>query len=490
MFHRPLPLEVLGKADGHKQAEEDDDDEEEDEAEDKLGQSSTSLPMPDQVTAYRPLAETTRAEHAEDDIDQTDAPPHTAVPQPTVLPEFEEIMKDMGPEFAQATSGETLQPLDTAEASADDVPAPSGNEPPQMLRPEQGQPFSLPEQSWEEAEQPSTQPPAGGSTPPPRPPFGPAGELGAFEPPEEPPEHTSRYASSTYPPSFNWNTVSANTAPSVGSILAAEKANTAALNRAEEYGEKRGLRRGLVAGFITGYVVKAYLAGRKLERYQKATDKQLEARDEQITHLQREQYRAHQQTTAQIEALQNKQHFERPAAGNQPGPERLERPPVPKPVAEALPAVKTAGEEEQLFDEEGNKIVLQPGWHVERSSGGYSVVLDQHNRVVYDAIKYGEAFQRDQRREQLSADAFDAIDNAMPPPVVADGFAALPQAPMIASGQIGPSHELEPGAPQQVDLQHRLPKPPSNQIVSTVTSPWLWTAVAVLIIIYFIAALA
>ncbi len=157
-------------------------------------------------------------------------------------------------------------------------------------------------------------------------------------------------------------------------------------------------------------------------------------------------------------------------------------------VAEALRQVAVATGE-QIFDQNGNEIVLQPGWHVERSTGGYSVVLDEHNRVVHDAIRYGEAFKHDQQREKLADNVSVApgggasfgtpLDDALQP----GGSSVTPQFHTAASDD---SHHV----PQHtVDLQHRLEEPRSH-LAAAVGSPWFWTAVAFLIIVYFIAALA
>lgn len=320
---------------------------------------------------------------------------------------------------------------------------------------------------------PSSAPASDGGFIPPRPPIFPPTENAPFDRPGEP-EPLRRQFGNQFTPSQAWN----NTPASVISI----EQHNAELKDTKEAFEKRGLRRGLVAGFITGYVLKAYLANRKQARYEKASKKQINERSEQITHLQREQQKLSEQLTARTEEYRQRQEQ---MIKNQPT--RFEKPTVAA-RAEVLPQAKTA-EVEQIFDQEGNEIVLRPGWHVERSAGGYSVVLDEHNRIVHDAIHYGEAFKRDQKREQLSDNLFASVtgstsignprDNNLPqqmPPI----FNQLPSVQYPA-----PPVQQQP----EVDLKHRLPKPRS-QLISTVGNPWLWTAVAILIIIYFIAALA
>jgi len=147
-------------------------------------------------------------------------------------------------------------------------------------------------------------------------------------------------------------------------------------------------------------------------------------------------------------------------------------------------------EGQEFVDQNGNRIQLQPGQHIERSAGGYSVVVDAHGRPVSEAITYGEAYQHEQQREQLSDDAFAAPgggsagstqDNS-----VMSGLGS-PFPPMPSQPQSGQYPYL--GPPSNVDLNHRLPES-QNDSKKSVVSPWLWTAVAIIIIIYFIAQMA
>lgn len=267
-----------------------------------------------------------------------------------------------------------------------------------------------------------------------------------------------------------------------------------AVRSAEKDAEKRGLRKGLIAGFITGYAVKAYLDKRKRERYEKATADQLKQHRETIDRLHYEQQDLHKQV---VNAEAERYARPQPARHEQPSaaPARFEGPIAVASPVESLPPIKMASEqvpEAELFDQEGNKIELQPGWRVERSAGGYSVVLDEHNRVVHDAIRYGEAFQRDQKREQLSVDPFATSVTGVPSVAAASDDSneptKLPE-PMLPSGQADFGHELPSGHPTQVDMQHRLQEP-RHPVISVIVSPWLWTAIAVLLIAYFVAALA
>jgi len=371
----------------------------------------------------------------------------------------------------ESTQAEVETGAEQMTAEAGEVPAPEYTEEPIEipLRPRQeNQEAAPPAQTIEESE--PDEPPAlptlsGGGFPPP-PPINPPVESAPAEQPELAPSPVLASLS-------NWNThpVTANTAPR---NTLTEQLPVIDRN-AEKDAEKRGLRRGLVAGFITGYVLKAYLDGRKLQRYEKATSKQISQQEEQITRMQREQQQLNERLKSRAEIYaETREQF----AANRPA--RFEKP------EEQLPQVETA-EEEPMFDQEGNQIILQPGWHVERSAGGYSVVLDEHNRVVYDAINYGEAYRRDKRREQLRVDTFAATDAGLPPAI--GGVAGT----VVNTPTNDPAPRAEYGMPairnRVVDVQHRLPEP-RNNLLAAVASPWLWTAVAILLIVYFIAALS
>jgi hypothetical protein len=403
--------------------------------------------------------------------------------------EFDEVMQQLGSEYAEAASGNPAE-------------SPVSGEIPAGFRAGQEEQPLLSHDDEPVAPAAAT----GGTPPSPPPAWATGGNTGPG----------------------NGANVAINTAPAP-----AFEQQPATPNQAEY---KRGLRRGLVAGFITGYAVKAYLAHRKQKRIEKATQEQFATANERFTNLQFQHNQLQQKTTNQAEQLQRTQReqqerFDRFKA-NQPAPERFETPstspaiaPLPRieavpqaqlPKAEAMPPLQeTAAEREQWVDELGNEIALQPGQRLERR-GWYSVVVDEHGREVPGAIHYGEAFQREQKREQVSDAAFAGSDaNASSKtttpsnnvaPAAGGVFTALPgvgissvpaptappmpvyNEPMIISGQADSAHSLPAGQPTTVDPQHRL-KEPRNQVVATITSPWLWVAVAVLLIAYFTAAL-
>ncbi|HTH72162.1 MAG TPA: hypothetical protein VL737_02255 [Candidatus Pristimantibacillus sp.] len=439
------------------------------------------VPLFEQVLTDKPETRETSEEDDDDDEEEDDEKSSETVQaeenteedaaveqagQPASA-EFAEIMKDMGSEFEAATSGEQLEEPAEVEPEEDEG----------ILHVSHAEPGELPESVPQPMEEYVDEPPVppttaggGGGQPPTRPPYptypGPSPDRGPGfypAPAEAAPDQNAEQAAT-----YRYNVISQQQ-PEYTQVE---------MRKAKEDSERTGFRRGLVAGFITGYVLKAYLAGRKRERYEKATEKQLEAQDERFAHLQAEQQRTKTELADRLDRYKREQ--EQVARDNAA---RYERP-APKSAPEVVPGEN----KEEIFDREGNRIELQPGWRVERSAGGYSVVLDERNRVVHDAIRYGEAFQRDQKREQLSDDMFAALDS------VAAAHAAANTAAQAQQQASAPQTTYTPGMSptgrvHEVDLQHRLEKPRSP-LVATISSPWLWTAIAFLIIIYFIAALA
>lgn len=218
----------------------------------------------------------------------------------------------------------------------------------------------------------------------------------------------------------------------------------------------RDANRPLVNRVVMTVAVAGYLAGRRMERYR--NEPLLREQRKATAELLEEQRR----TNEYLRQLKNEAQE----------------------TAEAVAAV-----EEDIYDQNGNRIILQPGQRIERSAGGYSVVLDEHNRVVHDAIRYGEAFKREQQREQLSDDIFVAA-GGIPTGQDAGDDTALPTAGQhITPGQQTSGQQPLIDQPHQVDINHRLPEP-HKRLSDAALNPWLWTAVAFLIIVYFLAALA
>jgi hypothetical protein len=436
-------------------------------------------PMFEHLEIPKPKVEEEATKHEEeedDDDDEDDKPAAVTTPADTETAVDHAESSDAEPEPAieadQAPEAEPELPAGPEEIDDEWVLYP--NQEPEE-QPAESAPSTAAEQE-EDDDDTVTPLTASGSTPPP-PPIVPPPPSAAERPEPEP---TPAYADFEPPVPPEWRTATSDRGGRAYESPPARSVSLEEHREAVEDSEKRGLRRGLVAGFITGYALKAYLAGKKLKRYEKETEKRMEERDESIDRLQHEQRELHQQVDTQAEQLRVRQQAERLARPGQP--------------LETLPPVQAV--EEHLFDQEGNEIAMDPDWRIVRSPGGYAAVIDRYRRVIYNVIPYGEGYRLDQK-EVLPDSIFNTDDDATK--AAADGgsaqtdqyagagqqaAAAPPQAPPF-----DPEHELEAGQPRTVDVQHRLPAPRSP-VVAALASPWLWTAIALLLIVYFLAALA
>lgn len=213
----------------------------------------------------------------------------------------------------------------------------------------------------------------------------------------------------------------------------------------------------LATRVLTEVALRGFLDQRKQERYR--NEPLLHRQQEELTRMQEQQRQANERITA---------HFQR----------------------EALQAQAAAGPEQQIVNQLGDRIKLEPGQHIERAPGGYSVVVGEDKKVAEGVIDYGDAARADLRRERLSDDMFAPFGAIGSSGGQDDnGLAQLPsvtgQSP-YTQGQ----HALPPGYEDQVDLDHRLPEPRNTTIRDVALNPWLWLIVALLIIVYFVAALA
>ncbi len=298
-----------------------------------------------------------------------------------------------------------------------------------------------------EAEEPPAAPSGGAAAPPPPPPPAESGFFGGSEPAPRP----------VFQSAFETPQES-RPAPAFSSERPLEMRD---LDRRTEEERSRNLRLVVVAGVATGILIKSYIDA-KTKSYKEI----LEPLKDMAVDLLANQKR----TDAKVEKVQQK----------------VER--IAPPVAtESLPPIQQP--QEQIFDMEGNPITLQPGWRVERSAGGYSVVLDRHNRVIYDAIQYGEAFKRDQKREQLDPDVYGTVDQPSAGAPPANDFAAGQPDLVSYTPKLTPESTTPEEYKHPVGYQSDGPSPRRN-LFSGVSLPWLLTAIAVLLIVYFIAALA
>lgn len=348
--------------------------------------------------------------------------------KPAAKPTFEEILRrEMPADFIRDTSGETLGGPD----KRDIRPAPSRD------MPEVGSPFDPgPGEDPRRSRSTST-------TPFSAPSWGPA--PGSFE--------AGGYAVPSGPEP-------APASRSLGEVPSAFSTGLEALKAATDLAEQASNPNRLVTRVLTQVALEGFLTKRKQERYD--SEPLLHRQKEELIQLNDQQRRANER----LNALFQKQ---------------------------AEQTAQVSGEQE-IFDQNGNKIALQSDQHLERGTAGYISVVDAHGRPVIGAVNYGEAYKQDQRREQLGDDIFAKL-NAGGGGVAGDGQSdggfAAPLPPMAGQGgQSQTNDQHQPyGQSEPVDLNHRLSEP-RNYIRDAALNPWLWTAVAVIIIVYFVASLA
>lgn len=241
----------------------------------------------------------------------------------------------------------------------------------------------------------------------------------------------------------------------LGSSSAAATSAEASARAAKAAAETAANARRAVVGTLTSMAVLGYLMHRRRER---ELARKLDEQRQEIKELTEQQRISNEQ----IQALQK----------------------------QAEQAAAMTGGEREIIDPNGNRIVLKPGERLERAPAGYSFVIGENGRVINDALPYEKEFKNEQQREQLSEDTFAALYGG-PAAGVQDG-SSLPASPPPTSspGQQTPVVGQYPfDQSGQVDLNHRL-MPPRRPIREAALNPWLWTAVAILIIIYFVASLA
>lgn len=132
---------------------------------------------------------------------------------------------------------------------------------------------------------------------------------------------------------------------------------------------------------------------------------------------------------------------------------------------------------EQLFGQ-AEQQPLTPEDHVGHSQ--WHRYVERDGRAVEDAVTYGEAYRQERRAEHMPA-AFGSQDAGFQ-----SGSDGAPGNGGWAGGQTPFDHSLPEG--QTADAQHVLPaKNSRNPVVAAVTSPWVWLAVGIVFIAFFIA---
>ncbi len=523
-YQHDRATEIIEKADS---AEKGDEDAEGDDNEEDGGEAPTQTKKV--VTPpTQPRREAAQVSVAQQIIDRLDADTHEA------FAETEERIDAL----VDANVSEPTEPSETVHAAE----PPRSAERPLILPP-------VPEVSGfgPDFSTPLPPPPGGG---PPRPPIPPI-EGDAFYPPEPEPTPFS-YDDEIYSrhPAFASSEPSADRyaamPPGNPNYISVEQ-HQAAVHEAAYRAERYGVRRGVVAGFITGWVVKQHLSNRKLHRIQQEHRQALREQQHHIAELdaaqahldervrtqeqQIDRYRYQPQTRIEQPALLSPATpFEQAAAqamfpsqGKQPMVPAVETlsPIVSRPnnlpgeatqlqattqtelpstqpsvYKETVPLIQEIDRQPPPDNRADQQVVQEPGQHLERS-GWYSAVVDEHGREIPGAIRYGEAHQREQRQERSphGVTGQQQTKPGVPSQRYAGGGSSFvggstqhPQQ-MISSGQTGPSHQLPTGY-DYADAQHRLPAKSVHSIASAISSPWLWAGVVILLLTFFITALA
>jgi hypothetical protein len=202
--------------------------------------------------------------------------------------------------------------------------------------------------------------------------------------------------------------------------------------------------------------------------------------------------------------------------------------PTPQPAKSAAPRLQpTPNQQTESSYNEADGIKLEEGQRVVHSEW-LTTVVNNKGEVVTDAINYGRGLQQEQHQEQLQdrttdtqQQADDAVtvaqDNnptaAVPPSPLPNplapttvpapkpaapstyqdrpmyqGLYALPnlEEPALPSGLTRP--ELQAGESTQVDPQHLLPTAPKSPLKETLTSPWVWAMIVLLLVAFFAAS--
>lgn len=344
---------------------------------------------------------------------------------------------------------------------------------------------------------------AGGGQQPPRPPMPPGGAAGSpdYPGPTErrwPDEGMSAYAAMGQPGLASYNTYPSFAQQQYGGDM---------VTRREFDRSMAESRRGRLARDLTLLALGWYLGHRKvkpLREQVQALQKENVAQTDRITTLEGQQHTTQQAIERQAAAV--RQTYEQPYRQAAPTPFETASGPVSvtaTPGVEAprrpTPPVAPAGQENvpRIIGGDGQEIVLQEGQHFEVSAGGYGAVLDERNRVVEDAIQYGESFQQDRLPERMptpfgTQDArFKDAGGIVTGSGGGGGGGGVPQA-TLSSGQVPQDHTLSAGPaagrfPSE-EAQHLLEAPKANPVVAAITSPWLWLGVGILMIAFFAAA--
>jgi hypothetical protein len=367
-------------------------------------------------------------------------------------------------------------------------------EPPRPPIPPQGpaphlESFNRPEENTVPEGQTGT---GGGGNVPPVPPFGASGEMPSHSPEPEP-LHVANTAHNMARPRGFMESV-ASVLPAAEMLMINNK-----LQRAE-FARRRG---DAVTGLIAGWALVRTFRNRNMIRNdrrenQEALQKQQKSTAEvsqQNTLLQQRLNQVEQRQVAQQQAMPNRFRpiAEAPIAANmapKPGVTPEAQVMLERQRAERTRLVHEQHEEslrQQAMEVAPENELVRPQW--------LSVEVNKQTGKAVEkptSFEYGQAFKNEQRREQLQDKMADSSTSQQAAGGVG-GFLGTAAAQTQFPGQQMPQQPYGPGplpplAPPTKQSKKELVKSTSQQLSTTVTSPWFWVAVITLLIVFFTAA--
>lgn len=280
-------------------------------------------------------------------------------------------------------------------------------------------------------------------------------------------------------------------------------------------------REAMVAAVLTTIVVTAYLKNRKINRQQKEFNKELASQQKQINELEDDRFRqetreaAHEQHVKQVEDENRKlaERLDQKLAAQAQAASKLESQPKtqptverPKPVIvsptksplekpkpeqesedkklaeqiDMLEAARRALEEASNHD---NKRVEQDAWLRHE--------LDEHGQEVQGQVR-GQEYTHERAQELMQRQPHDQQSDrkAVAEPSFGGSQtyqqSASQQHPALSSGQVPADHRLTYDAHHDYSSASGKKQ---NALVSTLTSPWTFLMLSIILLAYFIATL-
>lgn len=281
-------------------------------------------------------------------------------------------------------------------------------------------------------------------------------------------------------------------------------------------------REAMVAAVLTTIAVTAWLKNRKINRQQKQFDRELAGQQKQINELEDDKFyqetreSAHEQHIRQVEDENRKlaERLDQKLAAHAQATSSLEsqakaQPATERPKPIIVSPTKSPSEKTKLEQESEDKKMLEQMDMIEAArraleeAEGHNNTrveqdawlrheLDEHGHEVQGQVR-GQEYTHERAQELMQRQPHDqrADQKAAAEPV----FGGSPQVyqqstsqqqPTLSSGQVPTDHRLT------YDTHHDYPTGRSkkqNAVVSTLTSPWTFLMLSIILLAYFIATL-